>query len=51
VLVDTNENALRLRSLGFESRLREMKDDVTPDVRERVRDTLEMLDTASFRLD
>jgi hypothetical protein len=48
---DSNENALRLRALGFESRLREMRDDPTMDVRERVRDTLEMLDTASFRLD
>jgi hypothetical protein len=36
-----NENAHRLRSLGFEIRLKELRDDPSIDVRERVRDALE----------
>lgn len=36
-----NDHAQRLRSLGFESRLKEMREDPSLDVRERVRDALE----------
>jgi hypothetical protein len=38
------EFALSLRSLGFERRLREMREDVTLDVRERVVDALANFD-------
>lgn len=41
VLAGFNEHAQRLRALGFESRLKEMRDDPSLDVRERVRDALE----------
>lgn len=37
----SNDNANRLRTLGVESRLREMRDDPSVDVRERVREALE----------
>lgn len=36
-----NDHAQRLRALGFESRLKEMREDPSLDVRERVRDALE----------
>ena len=36
-----NDNANRLRTLGFEARLRDLRDDSSIDVRERVRDALE----------
>ena len=40
-LAGFNDHAQRLRALGFESRLKEMRDDPSLDVRERVRDALE----------
>ena len=36
-----NENAQKLRALGIEIKLKEMRDDPSIDVRERVRDALE----------
>lgn len=40
-LAGFNDHAQKLRALGFESRLKEMRDDPSLDVRERVRDALE----------
>jgi len=36
-----NENAAKLRTLGVEARLKELRDDRSIEVRERVRDALE----------
>lgn len=36
-----NDTAARLRSLGIESKLKDLRDDPSIDVRERVRDALE----------
>jgi len=44
-----NDNALRLRALGFESRLRGLKEDPILDVREHARICLDMFAQSDFR--